>query len=302
MFWQRNKKKTVAVHDGHFHTDDVFAVAILSLALKGNIKVTRTRDIEVIRKSDYALDVGREYDPSRNRFDHHQPGVPVRSNGVPYAACGLVWKHFGDKIAGSSDAAKIIDEKIIQVVDAQDSAINTHNRIIDGLEPYLFIDYIFGLNPTWKEKNVTPYERFLVAVEKVKAMLVHEIKRAKDYLEGVEIVNKIYRETTDKRIIVLDDQYSWKKVLAEYPEPLFVVRPVFDSGVWYASAVQIKDQKFVNRANFPAAWGGKDGEEIKKITGVPDAVFCHAGLFMCSAKTKEGAIALAKLALEDKSL
>ena len=38
-------------------------------------------------------------------------------------------------------------------------------------------------------------------------------------------------------------------------------------------------------------------EEFEKITGVEGAVFCHRTLFMAVAKSKEGAIKLAKLAL-----
>ena len=34
-----------------------------------------------------------------------------------------------------------------------------------------------------------------------------------------------------------------------------------------------------------------------EMTKVEDAIFCHPGLFICGAKSKEGAIALAKLAI-----
>ena len=40
---------TIAVHDGTFHTDDVFAVAILSLVFKEKqIEIIRTRDESLI--------------------------------------------------------------------------------------------------------------------------------------------------------------------------------------------------------------------------------------------------------------
>ena len=35
-----------------------------------------------------------------------------------------------------------------------------------------------------------------------------------------------------------------------------------------------------------------------EITGVPDAVFVHSKRFMASAKSKEGALKLAKMALD----
>ena len=65
-------KKTVVVHNGNFHPDDVFCVALLSILYDGGIKVTRTRDESVISKADYVMDVGGEnnvagLDDSANR-------------------------------------------------------------------------------------------------------------------------------------------------------------------------------------------------------------------------------------------
>jgi uncharacterized UPF0160 family protein len=300
MNWLKSKKLTVAVHDGHFHADDVFAVAIFSLYIKKPIEIIRTRDLSIIEKADYAFDVGRKYDPGLNQFDHHLDGIQARDNGVPYAACGLVWKHFGESLSGSKEAMEIIDSKIIQVVDATDNGLDTHKRIVDSLEPYLFVDYVFSLNPTWKEKGQSESDCFKQAVEIVKAMLVREIKRTQDYLESKKKMIDIYRQTVDKRIVVFEEEYSWKTLMSEYSEPLFVIRPVVESKVWYVSAVKVKGEKFLNRLNFPVNWGGKDGEEIVRLTGVSDAVFCHKNLFMCSARTKEGAIKLAELAINNK--
>ncbi|MEK7088001.1 MAG: MYG1 family protein, partial [Patescibacteria group bacterium] len=38
--------------------------------------------------------------------------------------------------------------------------------------------------------------------------------------------------------------------------------------------------------------------KLAEVTGVPDAVFAHRNRFMAVARSKEGAIALAKLALQ----
>jgi len=36
---------------------------------------------------------------------------------------------------------------------------------------------------------------------------------------------------------------------------------------------------------------------LAKVTGVPDATFCHNGRFLAVAKSKEGALKLAEIAL-----
>jgi uncharacterized UPF0160 family protein len=43
MNWLKSKK-IVAVHNGNFHPDDVFSVALLSIIYNGGVKVVRTRD------------------------------------------------------------------------------------------------------------------------------------------------------------------------------------------------------------------------------------------------------------------
>src|ERR1035437_8037366 len=95
------QKKILVTHNGIFHADDIFATATLSLLLDGHIKVTRTRDENLIKSADYVYDVGGIYDPALNRFDHHQVGgAGKRDNGIPYAAFGLVWMQYGETVCG----------------------------------------------------------------------------------------------------------------------------------------------------------------------------------------------------------
>src|SRR5579863_9180565 len=89
----------VATHSGVFHADDVIAYLILRRAgqidgIPGHF--VRTRDQSIIDAADIVFDVGAVYDPDKGRYDHHQRGgAGTRSNGVPYAAAGLIWRHFG---------------------------------------------------------------------------------------------------------------------------------------------------------------------------------------------------------------
>ena len=94
------RSKTVVAHSGEFHADDVLQWQSLSLLL-GKVRVLQP-DQKIINAGDYVVDVGGTYDPDKKRFDHHQVGgAGNRQNGIPYAAFGLVWKEYGEKIAGS---------------------------------------------------------------------------------------------------------------------------------------------------------------------------------------------------------
>ncbi|MGL4369840.1 MAG: MYG1 family protein, partial [Spirochaetota bacterium] len=113
--------RTIAVHDGTFHADDVFAVAILYL-LKSDLEIVRTRDEEMLSRADMRIDVGGKHSIATGDFDHHMPkGCGSRKNGIPYAACGLIWKHFGTLLCPSETAWDHIDRQLIQAIDAVDS-------------------------------------------------------------------------------------------------------------------------------------------------------------------------------------
>ncbi len=297
--WFLKNKITIAVHSGTFHADEVFAVAALDLFINNPIKIIRTRDVNKYSKADYILDVGRVYDPNRQMFDHHQEGgAGKRDNGIPYATFGLIWKEYGEKICNSKEIALNIDKRLVQTIDADDNGIEmTSNNKLD-FEPYLISDFISILNPTWMEKRVNKKVFFDRGVKLAKHILRVEIKKNRDYILGKEKVIALYKEASDKRIIILDDDYAWKSVLEGFPEPIFAIRNVADSGTWNTSCVKVTGEKFKNRLDFPLAWAGKEGEELVKITGVADALFCHNNRFMVSAKTLSGAVKLAKLALQ----
>ena len=67
-------------------------------------------------------------------------------------------------------------------------------------------------------------------------------------------------------------------------------------------AVRNDPKTFVNRKDFPKAWAGFGMKNCENITGVSDAVFCHRGLFIAVAKSKEGAIKLAQIAVESLNM
>lgn len=293
-------KIKIATHNSHFHLDDVFAVAALSLHIKQPLEIIRTRDISTIKSADYAVDVGTEYDERKNRFDHHQKGgAGIRTNGIPYASFGLVWKKYGNSICGSEDVARIIEKKIVESVDAEDNGIGIMSPIIDEIYPYSYWNVISSLNPTWKEKNKNLNELFSKAVELSREILLREIERAHHFVEGRNFVEQAYDSAEDKRLIVLNDEYSWSDILINRAEPLFVVGPNFEEKQWRVLAVRTDVHSFENRKDLPKNWGGRQGEELALETGVPDATFCHRNLFIAAARSKEGAIKLAKIAIDN---
>ena len=53
----------------------------------------------MVAAADVNWDVGAVQDPAAGRFDHHQRGAPVREDGLPCSAAGMVWRQHGEAAA-----------------------------------------------------------------------------------------------------------------------------------------------------------------------------------------------------------
>ena len=292
-----SKTKRIITHSGNFHADEVFACAALSILNNSNVEIIRSRDPEVWATGDYVVDVGGEYDHARGRYDHHQQGgAGAYENGIAYSSLGLIWKHYGLALVGTPEATDIITERLVLPIDAVDNGIDTFT-VTGAAAPYLIQTAISIFKPTWNESR-TEDEGFFEALDIAIKILKRELMLAQGKTEGEAKVRAIYEATEEKRIIVLDDNYPWHVILMTYPEPIFVVSPEKSSGRWKVGTVGADAHTFKNRKDLPVAWAGKRDAELAEVSGVPDAIFCHNKLFSARAGSKEGAIALAKKALQ----
>jgi uncharacterized UPF0160 family protein len=303
----------IITHNGNFHADDVFAVAALKILFEkrgidwGDVEIIRTRKKEIIdsansENGDFVLDVGDVYDPAKNLFDHHQGDAGERGNAVPYAALGLIWKNFGTEICdGDKKVADLVDEKIVQTVDISDTG---HDEIMTpkGFRIYDLDKMVKSFIPTRKEdykheKTGFAYiDEFKIVVSIAKNILKNEIEKAELNIEDEVLAEKIYNETEDKRLIVLDDPISWQRVYCNKPEPIYVIHPKYVQG-YAVRCVPKEIGSYDHRKFLPESWRAKRGEELEKITGVKGAEFCHKTGFLAGAKTKEAAIEMAKIAV-----
>lgn len=295
------KTYRIVTHSGRFHLDELLACATLTLLLEKEGKtweIVRSRDPQVWQTADFVVDVGMEYDPARGRFDHHQQGgAGTHENGIPLSSFGAVWKSYGQTLCGDERIASAIERKLVYPVDMGDNGISAYAPTYDDIHPYVIQQFVMALVPTWKEGEIQD-ERFFEALGYMRRLLDREIIYERDRLEGLHFVQEAYERAEDKRVVVLDRPYPSADFLAECPEPLFVVKPARQNSNWEVEAVRSDPHAFINRKDLPQTWAGKSGEELVRVTGVPDAVFCHLKRFVAVARSKEGAIELAKLALQ----
>jgi uncharacterized UPF0160 family protein len=290
----------IATHDGSFHADEVFAIAALGL-LGGPIEVLRTRDRESLARADVRVDVGFRYDPATGDFDHHQREFDgMRANGIRYASFGLIWRAFGARVCdGDQEVADAVDASLVQGVDANDTGQQLTETLIDGAYPLTVNGVIGGFNATWDETLAPEQERlrFDEAVDLARGILAREVLSADAGRRSERLVQEAIAAATDPRLVELPVNAPWKQVLVPLaPDALYIIYPKRQG--YGLEAVPRELGSFENRRDLPGAWAGREGDDLVAVTGVPDALFCHAKRFLAVAGSHEGIEQLARLALD----
>lgn len=297
------KKITISTHSGFYHADELFAVAVLKLIFekKGSeVEVVRTRDKEVAFSCDYCIDVGREYDPAKNRYDHHQvDDTLIRENKIPYAAFGLIWKHFGEQLVSSNDIFDAIEQKLVQPIDAMDNAVSLSTRNFEGVNEYNIASAIYALSQYYGVGKLN--ESFFNCLAMCEQILVGEINQAEDKQKSKQIVLEAIKNQQEPKILILENYHTWKEIVLSYPGILFVMYPDVNTSNWYLQPAKNSKEDFGDyRINFPSSWLGKENQELAALSGVDEAVFCHKSGYLAVAKSKDGALSMAQKVLELK--
>ena len=69
-------------------------------------------------------------------------------------------------------------------------------------------------------------------------------------------------------------------------------------GLWRVQAVTVEGTLFQNRLSLPEPWRGLRGEKLDEVAGISGCGFCHATGFIGGHTTREGALAMARKALQ----
>ncbi len=300
--------KKLVTHGNGFHADDVTAYAILKevLSRRGDgWTLERSRDPEIITNADIVFDVGDIYNPTTNRYDHHQRGkAGARENGIQYAAAGLVWKHFGMELCSNETVWNAIDKGIISELDAVDNGQNYIGKLLFENTGYTSLAIHVANFETFAPDVVRDPDdikkEFEEASEFIRGILVRSINACETLEQAFQDASAIYQKSDDKQIIVFDKNYSrpiWKR-LAEYPEPIFAVYYNNASNYWKVEAIPVTPTVMDSRKLAPEPWRGLSGEALQQASGIADATFCHSSGFLFGAVSKENALKMARIALE----
>lgn len=275
--------RSCGTHDGTFHADEVTACALLILFnLVDEDKILRTRKKDVLDRCNYVCDVGGIYDPSKKLFDHHQAEYQGQ-----LSSAGMVLLYLKETGVISSQEYNFFNRSLIAGVDAHD---NGRDPQIVGLCTYSHI--VSNFTPIQHEvSSELQNKAFFEALDFSKQHLIRLHER---YLY-MQSCRQIVAETMkrDQECLVFDVGIPWLEIFFElngtnHPAK-FVIMP--SGRHWKLRGIPpTLDERMKVRLALPAEWAGLLEEELKRISGISGAVFCHKGRFISVWDTKEDAI------------
>ena len=229
--------KTYITHGGIFHADEVLGWAILRTARASN-SFQRVTSLDNLPNdgSAFIADIGRECDPYRSRYDHHQDFYTC-NNGYPLATAGMIWQEYGESavlehIGPTGLAAEIaarVDEVFIQGIDAHDadSAYKVQAECSAGPVRVMTVSHIVaGMNGDDPKDNFEQDRRFKQAADFLMEVLQSQIRSAAKFVGAKLRFGQIAELVWHSRVIVLPEFLPWQEIVcADYPDALYVITP-----------------------------------------------------------------------------
>lgn len=308
------EEATLITHGGTFHADECMGTAILSYVIPGSgaINVARVSGNTALTPlpGQFIYDVG--FGP----FDHHQRGGNgVRENGIPYAACGLIWKTYGPVIcANTADPNLVfntIDRELIQPIDAQDCGYRNPTPMPEGYVPtpnFTLSNAVSAMNPTWDMNGRGQAAAFENAVEFCRTVFHNVFARAASKAKAKKEVQQCIMDTTGP-IMTLPYFMPWEDFIfpgpnapeelkAKAAQILYIVYPGNRGGFQFR-VVPDKPGSFGQRNFVPDSWKGLNGQKLQEVTGVATATFVHTAGFIGGATDLTDCLELARKAIEE---
>lgn len=275
--------RSCGTHDGSFHADEVSACALLILFDCIDFdKITRSRDPKVLATCQYVCDVGGIYDPSQGLFDHHQ----AHYDGE-LSSAGMILQFLRDQKKISLKEHEAFSRYIIKGVDDHDQ----------GKDPSIygvctFSHVIANFNTIHHEAPAEEqHKAFFKALEFTFGHLRRFWERYQYIISCREIVAEAMRN--DTKVLMFEKSIPWQDVFfdlgGEKHPAQFIIMPSGEH--WKLRGIPPNDRdRMAVRMPMPQSWAGLLQGDLKKVTGIEDAVFCHKGRFISVWKTREAAL------------
>ncbi len=282
--------RSIGIHDGTFHADEVTACALLIVfGLADSDKIVRTRDPELLAVCEYICDVGGIYSPKDKLFDHHQS-----SYQGDLSSAGMILDYLKENGILSLEEFQVFNNSLVLGVDAHDNGRSPQHT------GYCTFSHVIA------NYNPIDYE-------------TEDKKMDAAFHEALQFTCGHLRRLNERHLYNKECRKAVREAMAEHPLCLF-----FEKGVpWLESFFSLNgrdhsalfvimpakahwklrgippdyEQRMQVRLPLPAEWAGLLGDELKKVSGINGAIFCHKGRFTSVWETKEDAVKALKFVL-----
>ena len=275
--------RSVGTHSGTFHADEVTACALLLLfQLVDRDKIVRTRDPEKLRQCEYVCDVGGVYDPDKKLFDHHQADY----SGL-LSSAGMVLAYLLRTGKMSEDCYRFFNNALILGVDDWD------NGRVQPIPGYCFFSHVIAnFVPVEHEAgDLAETKAFFEALDFVFDYLTRLLERFNYTRRCREIVAESMKKYGE--CLFFEKSIPWVESFFELEgerhPALFVIMPAGDH--WKLRGVPPSyERRMQVRVPLPEKWAGLLQDDLKRVSGIPGAIFCHKGRFISVWETKADAL------------
>lgn len=316
----------IITHSERFHTDDVFACALLALTFDIPItNIIRTRDLNRIHEmwilsESFIVDVGLKYRPDNRMFDHHQNGCHETFNSdvsTPLSSYGMVYKEYHkklfEKLSEPTYDALAFYKRYVESVDANDNGVSVFcniydkiyrtckfNKVVEALKTIgVDVSYMSPL-PRFRELTVQDIiNAYLPEDKNYDAAFLRAVTFAMKMLEEFVRSHAAYTREKMKNAELFLKHYkgTMSKVAVfdfdfQYDESslpdnvLFTVLPRGTTGKWQIHT--ISTGKYTHKADIL-------GEEECRVIAGDDFEFVHNNKFIAVCKTQKAAIKIATI-------
>jgi uncharacterized UPF0160 family protein len=295
----------LVTHSGGFHADELLSSVILT-RLFPQARILRTRDAAWTTPAPDRViyDVGRDHDPERLIFDHHQKNPPLRGDGQPYSSFGLIWRHFGRDYLrtfgvpdGDLDTIhEAFDADFVLPIDLVANGALSPSGLLADLSLPLLLE---SLKPVFDDRSPGADDRaFDHALTIARAFVEAAVARKAAKLRADAVVMEAITAAGEIRVLELPMGMPFRSAIekAGADHLLFVVHPRETD--WTLTGIRREPEGFALRADLPEAWAGLTDAAFEAASGVPGSRFCHNARFIAVAADREAALQLATLAVQ----
>ncbi len=288
-------KRSIGTHDGSFHADEVTACALLiCFGLADRDKIVRTRDQKVLDECEFVCDVGGLYDPAKKHFDHHQSEYTGE-----LSSAGMILLYLKEQRIIDQPTYDFFNRSLIYGVDANDNG-----KITSEMGTCTFSQVVANFVPS---RYDPPVEVQLKAFFNALDFALGHVQRLLERFEYVMSCSEKVVESMKKndKFLYFDEALPWMDCFfekgGETHPALFVVMP--SGGHWKLRGIPpTLEERMKVRVPLPQQWAGLLDADLKRVSGIEGAIFCHKGRFISVWETKEDALKALEYVLNgDKS-